>query len=254
LAAGCNLSKEGVILAGSTSVQPYAEILAEEYHILYPEKVVDVQGGGSSAGIAAAESGTADVGMSSRRLKENEQGLWSVEIAKDGLAIIVHPENPIDDLSLTQVCDIYSGKVTNWREVGGRDAAIHIIAREAGSGTRSAFMDLVMGEVRISPRSIILSSNGAIRLLVSDDPSAVGFISSGLADHSVKSISLDGVSPSRENIINGSYTLFRPFLFACNAPPTGETKAFIDFILSSKGQQILLKEGLIPAAEGEKFE
>ena len=96
------------------------------------------------------------------------------------------------------------------------------------------------------PKSIILSSNGAIRLFVSGDPYAIGFISAGLADHSVKSVPLNGILPTRENIINGSYALFRPFLFVCNAPPTGETKAFIDFTLSAQGQQLLLKEGLIP--------
>ncbi|MCL2508168.1 MAG: phosphate ABC transporter substrate-binding protein [Oscillospiraceae bacterium] len=250
LVSGCARLNDGVILAGSTSVQPFAEILAEEYYLLHPEKIVDVQGGGSSAGISAAQSGTADIGMSSRRLKENESALWSVEIAKDSLAIIVHPQNPVNDLTMEQLRDIYSGKIGNWSELGGHDAKIHIIAREAGSGTRSSFTDMVMGDVRISPKALIQNSNGAIRLLVADDQNAVGFISSGILDHTVKPVSLDGVLPTGENIVSGDYKLFRPFLFVCQAEPTGETKAFIDFTLSSHGQRILAGEGLIPVAKG----
>ena len=243
-----------IIIAGSTSVQPYAEILDEAFSILYPQIKIDIQGGGSSAGIEAAKSSTADIGMSSRTLKKAEEETLSyiVEIAKDGLAIIVHPENPVVDLTLEQICDIYSGKTTSWSELGGRSANIHIITREDGSGTRSAFEELVMVKgSEISPKAIVQDSNGSVRLLVSDDPNSIGFISLGLVESQegqkpVTALRLEGVEATRENVINGSYNLFRPFLFVSKVEPTDSAKKFIDFILSTEGQQILINEGLIP--------
>jgi len=240
----------GVIISGSTSVQPYAEVLAEEYVISAPGEVVDVLGGGSSSGITAAAAGTADIGMSSRMLTEAEQEMWNVEIARDGLAIIVNPSNPIQDLSLDQIRDIYTARITDWSELGGPQARIHIIAREEGSGTRSAFEDLVMNSERITPRAIVQDSNGAVRQLISSDPSSIGFLSLGLIDHTVKAVRLDGVDPTGENVRNGSYSLYRPFLFVTNEEPTGLTRQFIDFTLSSEGQQLLTDEGLVSMLEG----
>jgi len=240
----------GVIISGSTSVQPYAEVLAEEYVISSPEEVVDVLGGGSSSGITAAAAGTADIGMSSRMLTEVEEEMWNVEIARDGLAIIVNPSNPIEDLSLDQIRDIYTARITDWSELGGPQARIHIIAREEGSGTRSAFEDLVMDSERITPRAIVQDSNGAVRQLISGDPSSIGFLSLGLVDHTVKAVRLDGIEPTGENVWNGSYSLYRPFLFVTNEEPTGPTRQFIDFTLSSEGQQLLANEGLVSMLEG----
>ena len=246
LCAACGDKESHVVISGSTSVQPYIEILAEEYAHLYPEKVVDVQGGGSSAGIMAVESGIADIGMSSRLLKADEQHLWVIEIAKDGLALIVHPDNPVSNLSLAQIRGIYAGEITSWRELTGVNAKIHIIAREEGSGTRSAFEDLVMGDKRINPRAIVQSSNGAVRQLVSGDVNSIGFISLGLVDETVKAVDLDGVSPEKENIINGSYSLYRPFLFIAQEEPAGFSAQFIDFVLSPEGKGHMINEGLIP--------
>lgn len=243
-------SEAGIIVAGSTSVQPFAEILAEEYMILHPDVAIDIQGGGSSAGIMSAQSGTADIGMSSRSLKENEKSLWSVEIARDGLAVIVHSGNPIMNLALKQVRDIYTAKITDWSQFGGSNSKIHVITREEGSGTRGAFEDLVMDDMRISPKAIVQDSNGAVRLLVADDPNAIGFISLGLVDESVKALQLDGVAATTENVINGSYDLSRPFLFMTLNQPSGETKQFLDFALSAEGQKLLVNEGLIPSTDG----
>jgi phosphate transport system substrate-binding protein len=272
LLSSCGSNSEfSIIVAGSTSVQPYAEILAEAYMHDNPESEIDVQGGGSSAGITAALSHTADIGMSSRALKDTEleklngtgQELWSVEIAKDGLAIIIHPDNPIKNLTLEQICAIYAAEVTNWKELGGKDAKIHVITREEGSGTRDAFEELVMNKKTITPKAIVQDSNGAVRLLVSDDKNSIGFISLGLVEpekgqKEVKALLLEGVEATVENVRNGSYKLFRPFLFvtvvAEGEEPTGLTKQFIDFTLSDEGQQILIKEGLIPHMNTEDFE
>ena len=249
--AGCS-PKTGseIVVAGSTSVQPYAEVLAEEYSILHPGTEIDIQGGGSSAGITAAQSGIADIGMSSRSLKAEENGLWYVEIARDGLAVVVNPANTVQDLTLEQVRDIYSETITTWDEVGGATSKIHVIAREEGSGTRSAFTDLVMGKTtEITPRAIVQDSNGAVRQLVADDPNAIGFISLGLVNKNVKALKLGGIAATRENVENGSYQLSRPFLFVASGEPTGLTKEFVDFVLSQDGQKILKDEGLIPPLE-----
>lgn len=250
--SGCSKREAGVVIAGSTSVQPYAEILAEEFEQLYQSSEIDVQGGGSAAGITAAESGTADIGMSSRNLKdpELERGLWWVEIARDGLAIIVHPDNLVKDLTFEQIRDIYSGKILNWNQVGGRDAEIHLIAREEGSGTRTAFEDLLMDGQRITPKAIVQNSNGSVKQLVSNDQDAVGFISLGLVNHQVRALGLNGVAATHENIVNGTYELYRPFLFVAKSKPTGAVEQFIEFVLSDEGQQTLAQKGLIPVAEG----
>jgi len=252
LFAACSGARgSAIIIAGSTSVQPYAEILAEEFERLYPDAgtAINIQGGGSAAGLMAAENGSADIGMSSRALKaeEAEQLGYVIEIARDGLAIIVHPKNCVIDLSLEQVRKIYTREITNWSEVGGHDAPIHIIAREEGSGTRSAFEELVIGkEHEISPKAIVQASNGAVRMLVENDANAIGFISLGLVNEQVKALRLDGVAATAANVKNGTYKLSRPFLFAATEAPTDAAKAFIDFILSGRGYDILIHEGLIP--------
>ena len=249
LTAACGRQSAAFIIAGSTSVQPYVEILEEEYAHMFSDELIDVQGGGSSAGIQAVESDTAQLGMSSRNLKDNEQHLWSIEIAKDGLAIIVNPSNPTANLTLAQLRGVYAADLTNWSELGGPDARIHIIAREEGSGTRSAFEEMVMGDRRITPRAIIQDSNGAVRQLVSDDPYSIGFISLGLieiGEKPVKPLRIDGIAASQENVANGSYALYRPFLFVAKEEPTGTVMQFINFVRSPEGQRILASEGLIP--------
>lgn len=240
----------GLIVAGSTSVQPYAEILAEEYMILHPDAVIDIQGGGSSAGITAARSGTADLGMSSRNLNDEEKDLWSLEIAKDGLSVIINPANPIQNLTLDQVRGIYAGEIRYWSELGGANSKINVITREEGSGTRGAFVDLVMEKIEITPKAIVQDSNGAVRQLVEDDPNSIGYISLGLVDETVKALHLNGIAATQDNIVNGTYGLSRPFLFVSVSEPSGQTKDFMDFILSPEGQEMLSKEGLIPIAQG----
>ena len=246
LLAGCGYaSRAAVIAAGSTSVQPFAEILAEDYMKVNPGLTVDVQGGGSAAGILAAESGTADIGMSSRALIGDETKLWSVEIARDGLALIVNPKNPVGSLSLAQARDIYAGVVKNWNELGGLNSRIHVVAREDGSGTRGSFESMVMGKTQIAATAIVQDSNGAVRQVVASDPDAIGFLSLGLVDKSVKAVELEGVEATRENVLNGSYGLSRPFLFVSKEQPTGQAEQFVEFTLSAEGRKILDAEGLI---------
>jgi len=244
--SSCGRGGDYMVIAGSTSVQPYAEILAESYALSHGGAEVDVQGGGSSAGISAVEAGIADIAMSSRALSEKEGALFAEEIARDGLAVIVHPSNPIDGLTMAQLRRIYSQGTVGWDEFGGNKHKVHVIAREEGSGTRSVFTDIAMGGEAITPKAIVQNSNGAIKQLVSGDPNAIGFISLGLVDESVKALSLDGVEATVGNILSGEYGLFRSFLFVTQGEPEGQARSFMDYTLSEEGQRILSREGLIP--------
>jgi len=245
LLTGCGRNADSVVIAGSTSVQPFAEVLAQDYMASHPGVSIDVQGGGSAAGIMATQSGTTDIGMSSRNLQGSETSLWSIEIARDGIAIIINPKNPITDLTLQQIADIYDGKTTNWDQIGGKKGEIDVFTREDGSGTRSSFESLVMGKSQIMARAMVENSNGAIRQLVADDPAAVGYISLGLVDSTVKALDLGGIVPSRAHVVDGTYNLSRPFLFLSLKPPEGLVKDFIDFTMSAEGQKILYDQGLI---------
>ena len=239
-------SLRGLTVAGSTSIQPFADKWAEVYMKQHPGRIVNVQGGGSSAGIHAARVGAADIGTSSRDLRPEEKDLLEIVVAWDGLAIIVHPENEINDLSMGDVKNIFAGNLRNWKELGGPDKIITLVTREEGSGTRGAFQELVMGRSRIFKGAIVQDSNGTVREIVANDPNGIGYISLGLVNEQVKAVSLDEITPDIENIDQKKYKLIRPFLFVTNGPPRAESQDFINFVLSRKGQELISKEGLIP--------
>ncbi len=238
----------GVIVAGSTSIQPFADRWAEVYMKEKPGRVVNVQGGGSSAGIQAARSGAADIGMASRELTPEEKDLSETVIARDGLAVIVHPDNALSGLSLLEVRNIFNGGIRTWKMVGGADFAITVVTREEGSGTRGAFQEMVMKKNRVFRGAVVEDSNGTVREIVANDPNSIGYISLGLVNDRVKALALDGVSPSREEIDAGRYRLVRPFLFVTKGPAATATKDFIAFVLSAEGQRLVVEEGLLPAA------
>lgn len=240
-------SQNDVIVAGSTSIQPFADKWAEVFMEKRPSLGVSVQGGGSSAGIQACKAGACQIGMSSRELKADEKDLHEIVIARDGLAIIVHPSNPVRGATLFQVKQIFSGDLTNWKQLGGPDKEITVVTREEGSGTRGAFQELVMGKTRIFKGAITEDSNGTVREIVANDPFSVGFISLGLVNEQVRALALDGVIGNEASIRSGAYKLVRPFLFLTRGDPSGPAKEFIDFVLSDEGQALVKKEGLIPA-------
>ncbi len=245
LCVGCQRAKAGITVAGSTSVQPFAELLAEEYVSRHPHDHVYVQGGGSTAGIEAVRTHAANIGMSSRSLLPDEKDLYAVTIAKDAIAIIVNPKNPIWDLSLEQARQVFSGKIKNWRELGAPPHPIVLVNREEGSGTRESFQKFVMGKEEISLESLVQDSNGAIRQVVSNDPYAIGYISLGLVNRQVKALRISGIEPNLTNIESGKYTLVRPFLFVFDAEPKGEARTFLEFVLSPVAQKLLSQEGLV---------
>lgn len=234
-----------VKVAGSTSVQPLAEELAQAFGDKNPDIKVDVAGGGSSAGVKAAQDKTANIGTSSRELKAEEKasGLTETVIAKDGIAVVVHANNQVAELTMDQIKKIYTGEIKNWKEVGGKDAAITVVNRDEASGTRGAFEEIVLGKgVKFISGAVIQNSTGAVRTAVSQDENAIGYISIGSTDSSVKAVKVDGVDALEENVINGSYKISRPFLFLTNGTPDAATQAFIDFVLSPEGQKIVSEE------------
>ena len=239
-------SQNDLTLAGSTSIQPFADKWAEVFMEKRPGLGVNVQGGGSSAGIQACKSGACQIGMSSRELKGDEEDLVKIVVARDGLAIIVHPSNPVRGAKVADIKQIFSGDLTNWKYLGGPDRAITVVTREEGSGTRGAFQELVMGKTRIYRGAITEDSNGTVREIIAHDPYSIGFISLGLVNEQVRALELDGAAANEENIRAGTYKLVRPFLFVTKGEPTAQAREFIDFVLSDEGQALVKKEGLLP--------
>jgi phosphate transport system substrate-binding protein len=256
LTAGCGDAREKgayvkhvVNIAGSTSVMPFTEKLAEHFMVERPTFIVNVQSGGSTAGIQACMNNTVEIGMSSRELKADEKKLSEITICLDGIAMVVHPENPVTSLTLSQVRDIFSGAVRNWKDMGWVDRRIDAVTREEGSGTRGAFEELVMNKQEIDEGIMVQDSNGSVKEVVATDPYAIGYVSLGMVDERVSAVTIDGIKPTTAAIKNKQYKIVRPFLYLINGTPTEDAQAFIVYVLSKYGQVLLKKEGLIPAHE-----
>jgi phosphate transport system substrate-binding protein len=239
--------------SGSTTVQPLAEKLAAAFMNINPGVKVTIQGGGSGVGIKAANDGTVDIGAASRDLTQDDPQLNKILLAKDGIAIIVNPANPVTGLTKAQVRDIFSGSIINWKEVGGLDQEIHVTAREEGSGTRTAFQEMVMGKdasgklINISKNAILQSSSGAILQVVKGDAQSIGFDSFGYVNSSVKALAIDNTAATEENAKSGAYPIIRPLYFLTKSQPEGLVQAFLDYCQSADAQQIITKEGYITA-------
>jgi phosphate transport system substrate-binding protein len=244
---GQQKTEQKIQIAGSTSVQPVAQKLADEYNKKHPNVKINVAAGGSGVGITRAKDGTADIGTSSRDLKEEEKpGLNQFVIGKDGIAIVVNANNPVSDLTTDQIRDIFSGKITNWKEVGGPDKTINVVTREEGSGTRGAFEEIIMKGTKIKGDAIVQSSAGAIKQTVAQDPNAVGYISLASLSSEVKALKISGVAPSEQTVLDGTYKVQRPFLFLTKGEPTGAVKEFIDWVLSPEGHAVIKSEKVVP--------
>lgn len=246
---GCSRSSNKTItLAGSTAFQPFAEKLAERYMAVHKDVQINVQGGGSAVGIQSALSQTADVGMADiLKLPVEAKELTSTTVAKDGIAIIVNSSNTVSSITSAQARDVFSGKITNWKDLGGKDVPIRVISREEGSGTRRSFDKLVLGDENLTPNALFQNSNGTCREAVASDPSAVGYVSIGLVNDKVKALAYNDVKPMNANVKNNTYPLARPIYFLTKGEPKEHVKKFIDYVLSNEGQELLEKEGLIAA-------
>ena len=244
--------REHLTLAGSTSLQPVTERWADAYRARRPDVFVSVQGGGSTAGVRAALEGAAQIGLSSRALTPAESSRLSVvAVARDGIVLVVHPENPVRDLTLRDLRAIYAGNVRDWSSLRGRAARITAITREEGSGTRAAFEQLVMAGQTIANSTLVQDSAGAVRQMVGSDPAAIGYISIGLVDATVKALRLDGVTANEASIDASDYPLVRPFLFVLPRVRDAKAADFLAWVMGPEGHALLRQEGLLPpSAEG----
>ena len=246
-------AEDTVTVAGSTTILPIAEVAGENFMKQNEGISVLVSGMGSSAGIEAVTSGTADIGTSSRNLKDNEsKDLVDTPIAHDGIAVIVNPNNPISEITSEQLRDIYAGEITNWSEIGGEDLPIDKINRDEASGTRDAFTSVIMKDTRFDVGAVILPGTGQVREVVSRSRGAIGYISVGFVEprfgtRPVKALVLDGVEPSDINVASGKYPISRVLHFFTLGEPEGLTKQYIDYVLSDEVQQgAVVEAGYLP--------
>lgn len=237
-----------ITISGSTSVGPLAEKLAMKYEEI--EKVkIEVNQIGSSAGIANAMNGVSQIGMSSRDLKPEEidSGIEELIIAYDGIVIVTHPSNPVKNLTMEQVKQVFTGDVTNWKDLGGNDMEIVVVSREDGSGSRDAFQEIVgYKSGQLIQNAIVASGNGNIKTTVAMNKHAIGFISFEYIDDSISTMNINGIEANAENVLNGTYSLSRPFLFVHKKDVPNATQQFMDFILTAEGQAIVESAGAIP--------
>jgi phosphate transport system substrate-binding protein len=241
-------------IKGSTTVLPIAQKCAEAYMALNPDVKITISGGGSGNGIKAIVDGTADIGNSSRFIKDKEvklaqsKGVYPVpfRIALDCIAPVIHSSNKVSNLTMDQLQNIYLGNITNWKDVGGKNAEIVVIGRDSSSGTFEVWKKLVMNKKRVMPRALTIPSNGAIVQAVSKTPGAIGYIGLGYLTKDVKAITVNSIKATKDNTLNGSFPVTRPMFMFTNNWPEGETMSFIAFVLSKKGQKLVTEAGSVP--------
>ena len=249
-AAEGNADLSGSIsMSGSTSMETFANALCESFMNLYPNVTVTAEFTGSSAGIESVLSGACDIGNSSRNLSEDEIAAGAVEniVAIDGIAVVTDPANTVSDLTKDQLVSIYTGEVTNWSEFGGESMPIIVIGREAGSGTRSAFEEILEIEDQCAYANE-LDSTGAVMAKVASTPGAIGYVSLDVLDDTVKTLAIDEVEPTVENIKGGSYALSRPFVMATNGEISEQSEAvqaIFTYLASDEGKALVESVGLI---------
>lgn len=242
---GCGCRRDVVTMAGSTAFQPFAEKLVEQFMAENPDRRINVQGGGSAVGIQSALSGAADIGMADLvDLPPEARELRTVEVARDGIAIVVNPANGLESLTADQVRAIFGGEIENWADLGGADAAITVVSREAGSGTRISF-EQILGGLSLARKAIVQDSNGTIRETVAQDPNAIGYLSHGLVNERVKQVKVGGALATTEDIQSGAYRLVRPVFLLTRENPGETVEALIAYILSPAGQRTIQDSGLI---------
>lgn len=238
-------------VVGSTAMQPLVEQAAQQFMQKHPKAQIVVQGGGSGTGLSQVAAGAAHIGNSDI-FAEEKQGidasqLVDFKVCAQGFALVAHPGVGVDSLTKQQIKDIFTGKITNWQEVGGPNQKIVIIHRPKGSGTRATFQKYVLEGTEDSAQGMEQDSSGAVRKVVSETPGAISYLALSYVDKSVKALKIDGVEPTVENIATGKYPFWSYAHMYTKGQPTGLTKAFIDYMLSSEVQdQLVPKMGYIP--------
>ncbi len=234
-------------IAGSTSMQPLIEDLAQAYTGRHEHVTIEVRGGGSRLGIALARGNEMDIGTASRKPTAEEERdpetgakrLWWTAIAQDGIALVVNPQNAVEGLTLSQARDVFFGRILDWEEMGGLPGEIVVVSREDGSGTREVFEEMVMGEKRVTLTAIVMPSSEAVVEYVARHPTAIGYVSMGYLSPQVKALQVEGANPTPATVQSGTYPLTRPLYLLTGQEPTGEVKALIEFALSPAGQTVV---------------
>lgn len=258
--------KNSIQIKGSDTMVNLSQGWAEKYMEDNPGDFVAVTGGGSGTGISSLISGTCDIANASRTIKEKEIALakqkginpYEIKVGLDGLAVVVNPKNPVSKLTTAQLAGIFSGKITNWKDVGGADAKIVILSREVNSGTHVYFKEHILrgndpnSQAEFAPSALMLSSSQAIADEVAQNSSAIGYYGMGYISPKQKPIAVtqdeksEYVAPVIDNVINGKYPISRPLLIYTNGQPQGLVKKFVDFILSKEGQKVVLETDFVP--------
>lgn len=243
-----------LVLTGSSTVAPLASEIAKRYEAEHPEVRIDVQTGGSSRGIADARQGVADIGMVSRSLKDNEKDLQAFTIAKDGISVILHQDNPVQSLTDKQIVDIYTDKINNWKQVGGIDAPITVVNKAEGRSTLELFAGHFKLETKDIKADVVIGDNEQGIKTVAGNPNAIGYVSIGSSEYGathgtpIKLLPTEGVAASTANVGNGTFPISRPLNLVTKNAPTGLQKDFIEFASSEQVQDIVKEQYFVPAS------
>lgn len=236
-------------IAGGTAHIPVMKEAAKRIMSFNPDIKITIAGGGSGVGIQKVGEGLVDIGNSGRKPKDSEIKKYGLKLypwALDGVAVVLNKKNRVSFLKSSQVQDIYSGRITNWKEVGGNDAAINLYTRDEASGTRAVFWKKMLKKGKVSSKANVVPSNGAMKVAVMNDPNAIGYISIGHIDKTVSAPSVDGIKPSQENALNGKYKVVRKLYSNTKGEPKPLVKAFLDYIMGSEGEKIIKSKNFIP--------
>jgi phosphate transport system substrate-binding protein len=260
LMAGVVFAADPIVIKGSTTVLPIAQGTLEAFMKKNPGVQISLSGGGSGEGIKALIDKTTNIATSSREIKKEEIALAETKgvkpvahvVANDAIIPIVHPKNKVTNLSIDQLSQIYQGKITNWKEVGGEDLKIVVISRDSSSGTFESWDHFVMKKAKVTPKAQMLASNGALVTAVAKNRYAIAYLGLGYVNKSVKPLQVDGIMGSVETALSKKYPMSRELYMYTNGEPTGDVAKFIAFVKSAEGQKIVVKEGFVPLSASSK--
>ncbi len=241
--------KGEIKISGGTAHIPVMKEAARRIMTMNPEVQISIAGGGSGAGIKQVSEGMVDIGNTGKKPSDEEISKYGLHLFKwaiDGVGVIVHPSNKVRSLTQEQVKDIYAGKISNWKEVGGNDKQINLYSREETSGTREVFWKAALKEGAIAANANTIASNGAMKATVSQDPFGIGYISVGHIDESVAAVAFDSITPSSQTVKEGKYAIARGLYSTTKGEPAGLTRKFLDYLFTAEGQQIVVEQGFIP--------
>jgi phosphate transport system substrate-binding protein len=258
--AGAAVAAESIVIKGSTTVLPVAQGTLEAYMKANPGVQISLSGGGSGEGVKALIDKTTDIATSSREIKKEEIALAETKgvkpvahvVAFDAIIPVVNPKNKITNLSTDQLSQIYQGKITNWKEVGGEDLKIVVISRDSSSGTFESWDHFVMKKAKVTPKAQMLASNGALVTAVAKNRYAIAYLGIGYVNKSVKPLQVNGITASIQTAMSKEYPFSRELYMYTNGEPTGEAAKYIKFVKSAEGQKIVAKEGFVPLVDVKK--